>query len=136
MSRKFSDFMRELEEETRREGPRAIAEAEAFKAHFRIAGELLALRRARRLTQLQLARKTGVHQSEISRIEGGSANPTISTVAVLAGALDAELSLRSRKQGTLAGKRRPAATGRRATRATVARRVSVSTMSRERPRTR
>jgi hypothetical protein len=35
MTRKFKDFMQELEAETLKEGPQAIAEAEAFKAHFR-----------------------------------------------------------------------------------------------------
>lgn len=93
MSRKFSDFLRELEDETRREGPKAIAEYEAFGAHYRLAAELLTLRRKRGLTQRQLARKTRIPQSEISRIEGGNANPTLSTIAVLASALGTEVRL-------------------------------------------
>ena len=124
MSRKFRDFMREVEAEARREGPQAVAELEAFDAHFRLAGEMLALRKARGLTQRQLAQKTGVNQSEISRIEGGSANPTMSTVAVLAGALGAELSVRAQKHGRTAAKRRAVAGGQSATRSAVARRVS------------
>lgn len=136
MSRKFRDFMREVEAEARREGPQAVAELEAFDAHFRLAGEMLALRKARGLTQRQLAQRTGVNQSEISRIEGGSANPTMSTVAVLAGALGAELSLRAQKQGKTAAQRRAVAGGRRVTRATVARRVSAPNMSRGKTQTR
>jgi transcriptional regulator with XRE-family HTH domain len=128
VSRKFRDFMREMEAEARREGPQAVAELEAFDAHFRLAGEMLALRKARGLTQRQLAQKTGVNQSEISRIEGGSANPTMSTVAVLLGALGAELSVRAHRQGKTAAKRQAVATGRRATRATAARRVSSPTL--------
>ncbi len=136
MSRKFSDFMRELEEETRREGPKAIAEAEAFKAHFRLARELLDLRRERGLTQRQLAHKTGVNQSEISRIEGGNANPTLSTIAVLAGTLDAEFSLRTRKQAKSSAKRRAVAAARRGTPGTASRRVAAPAETRAKARTR
>jgi hypothetical protein len=35
-SRQFGDFMREVDAETRREGPAAVSEAEAFQAHFQI----------------------------------------------------------------------------------------------------
>lgn len=121
MSRKFKEFMREVEAEARREGPQAVAELEAFDAHFRLAGELLALRKARGLTQRQLAQKTGVNQSEISRIEGGGANPTVSTVAALAGALGAEFSLRQRKHPVVASSRRVATAGTRRARVSVAR---------------
>jgi DNA-binding XRE family transcriptional regulator len=93
MSSKFKDFMREVEAEARREGPRAIAELAAFEAHFRLAGELLARRKARGLTQRQLAAKSGIQQSEISRIEAANANPTLATIGVLARALDAEFRL-------------------------------------------
>ncbi len=116
MSSKFRDFMREVEAEARREGPRAVAEIQAFDAHYRLAGELLALRKARGLTQRQLARKTGVNQSEISRIEGGRANPTLSTVAVIAGALGAEFTVRARPRA-LVEKRTAGTSGRRWTRA-------------------
>lgn len=93
MTRRFQDFMRELEVEARREGPKAVEELAAFDAHFRLAGELLALRKARRLTQRQLSQKAGVQQSEISRIEAAHANPTVGTVSALARALGAEVRL-------------------------------------------
>lgn len=96
MSRKFSDFMKELEAETRREGPKAVAEADAFKAHFKLAAELILLRRKRRLTQRQLSAKSGVQQAEISRIEAGRGNPTVSTLSALAGALGGDLGIRAR----------------------------------------
>jgi HTH-type transcriptional regulator, glycine betaine synthesis regulator len=60
----------------------------------------------------------------------------MSTVAVLAGALGGELSLRAQKQGKTAAKQRAVATGRRATPATVARRVSEPNMSRGKTQTR
>ena len=50
MSRKFQDFMSDVEREAHREGPKATAELAAFDAHFRLAGELLSLRRAPPIT--------------------------------------------------------------------------------------
>ena len=93
MAHKFQDFMREVEAEAHREGPKAVAELAAFDSHFRLAGELLSLRRARGLTQRQLSQKTGIQQSEISRIEAAHANPTVGTVSALARALGAEVRL-------------------------------------------
>ncbi len=93
MGRKFQEFMREVEDEARREGPKAVAELAAFDAHFRLAGELLALRKARGLTQRQLSVESGVQQSEISRIEAAHANPTVGTISALARALGAEVQL-------------------------------------------
>jgi ribosome-binding protein aMBF1 (putative translation factor) len=96
VSRKFKDFMREVEEEAQREGPHAVAELRAFDAHFKLATELILLRRKRRLTQRQLSAMSGVQQAEISRIEGGRANPTVSTLSALASALGGELGIRIR----------------------------------------
>jgi len=94
VSRKFKDFMREVEEEAQREGPQAVAELRAFDAHFKLATEIILLRRRRGLTQRQLSTKSGVQQAEISRIEGGRANPTVTTLSALASALGAELGIR------------------------------------------
>lgn len=96
MSRKFKDFMREVEEEAKREGPQAVAELQAFEAQFRLAAELILLRKQRKLTQRQLSARSGIQQAEISRIEGGRANPTIATVFALANALGGDLAIRAR----------------------------------------
>lgn len=118
MSRVFEDFMKELHEEARREGPKAVAELAAFDAHYRLAREIFDLRKARGMTQRQLAAKSGIQQAEISRIEAGNSNPTLSTIATLAYALDAELSLGARKAPGKSVKERrgrpsvPVATGR------------------------
>ena len=115
MSRKFKDFMREVEEEAQREGPHAVAEIKALDAHFKLATELILLRKQRGLTQRQLSTRSGVQQAEISRIEGGRANPTVTTLSALASALGGELGIRIR-----AANRRPrpvhAARGRQAAR--------------------
>jgi transcriptional regulator with XRE-family HTH domain len=121
MTRKFQDFMREVGTEARREGSKAVAELAAFDAHFRVAGQLLALRKARGLTQRQLSERTGIQQSEISRIEAAHANPTLGTVSVIARALGAELRVvanAKRRAGTRAVARRATAS-----RARVARRA-------------
>ena len=122
VTRKFRDFIREVEEEAQREGPQAVAELRAFEVHFKLAAELILLRRQRGLTQRQLATRSGVQQAEISRIEGGRANPTVTTLSALASALGAELGIRilatsngKRKAGSV---RRPDLTrsaGRRVT---------------------
>lgn len=93
MAQTFDDFMQELEEETRRAGPAAVARAEALKAQYTLATELILLRKQRGLTQRQLSARTGIQQSEISRIEVGRANPTAATLAALARALGGELRI-------------------------------------------
>lgn len=89
----FAALIREIEEEAREEGPEAEAELEAFRAHYRLARKVLELRKARNLTQTELAELSGIGQSEISRIEGGRANPTLSTLTALARSLGVEVDL-------------------------------------------
>ena len=99
MAHKFSDFMQDLEAEARREGPKAVAELRAFEAHFRLAAELILLRKKRKLTQRQLSVRSGIQQAEISRIESGRANPTVATVFALAKALGGDLAIRAGPAG-------------------------------------
>jgi transcriptional regulator with XRE-family HTH domain len=124
MNRDFEDFIEEIHEEARRGGPKAIAELAAFDAHHLLAREVFDLRKARGMTQRQLAAKSGIQQAEISRIEAGNSNPTLSTIAVLAYALEAELSLEVRKASRTMETRRTttrvAVTARRRTMQTAA----------------
>lgn len=116
MGRRFTEFMREVERETRKEGADAVAEAAEFRAHFQLAREFIQRRQALGLTQRQLAAKSGVQQSEISRIEGGNANPTLKTVQVLARNLGAEVHLvqhRGKGRGSITARRRRAGAARR-----------------------
>lgn len=92
-SRRFSDFMRELEEEAHREGPAAVRELEAFGHHFELAGELARRRKALGMTQVQLAKRAGLQQSEISRLERGEVNPTWTTLQAVLEALGARLTV-------------------------------------------
>ncbi len=93
MSRDFEDLMHEIDEETRRAGPKAMRDAAALRAGYRLALSVIELRRAAALTQRQLAAKSAVQQADISRIEAGDANPTLATIAALAYALGAEFAL-------------------------------------------
>jgi transcriptional regulator with XRE-family HTH domain len=85
--------MRELEQEAHREGPAAVRELEAFGRHFELAGELARRRKALGLTQVQLAKRVGLQQSEVSRLERGEANPTWSTLQAVLEALGARLAI-------------------------------------------
>lgn len=78
----FEAFMREVEGESRAAG-QADALA-AYGEHFRLAMDVIRLRRELGWTQQQLARASGVQQSEISRIERGQGNPTYRTLVALA----------------------------------------------------
>jgi DNA-binding XRE family transcriptional regulator len=89
----FDQFVAELEAEARAEGPEAVAELEAFRLHFSLARQLAEQRRARHLTQKQLAELTGINQAEISRIERGQANPTTATLGALTRALGVDVRL-------------------------------------------
>ncbi len=93
MSRDFEELMREIEAEARRAGPKAMAEYAAAGATHRLALQVFDLRKAAGLTQRQLAATSSVQQADISRIEAGDANPTLATIAALAYALGAELTL-------------------------------------------
>lgn len=53
-----------------------------------IAIALAAGRKRKRLTQAQLAKKVGMPQSQLARIESGNHNVTLKNLARVAGALD------------------------------------------------
>ena len=72
----------------------AIArEYDALEDEFRLAGQLIQARRARNLTQAQLAEKVGLKQTAIARLESGQSNPSYKTLSRVARALGKNLSL-------------------------------------------
>ena|SRR5258708_38690858 len=92
-SREFASLIEELDREAQEEGPPAVAEMEALREYYRLVAELIKLRRLRKLTQRQLENETGIPQSEISRIESGHSNPTLSTLRALVRALGGEIHI-------------------------------------------
>lgn len=84
MSDDFRELIQDIEAEAKAEGPAAEADLAELRREFSIASQLATLRREQKLTQKQLAEKSGIPQSEISRIETGDANPTYATLSAIA----------------------------------------------------
>jgi DNA-binding XRE family transcriptional regulator len=99
MATKFKDFMREIEEEARKEGPKAVAELEALRTHFRVGRRIAESRRALKLTQKDLAKRAGIDQSDVSNVERGAGNPTLATLDAIAGAVGMEIEVRKKRAG-------------------------------------
>ena len=87
------------QQEADAEGPAGRAHLDALRDRFDLAGQLVDRRRELHLTQAQVAAASGLDQSVVSRIEQGLGNPTARTLALLARALDARLTLVDRKAG-------------------------------------
>jgi len=64
-----------------------IVAATRERWHGRIMDNLVRLREARGLTQVQLAEMVGSHQATISKIESGVGNPTLDLIQRIAAAL-------------------------------------------------
>ena len=69
------------------------AEFESLEPEFAIIQAVIDARRKSGLTQKQLSDKTGIDQDDISKIEVGEANPTLSTLKRLASGMDMKLNL-------------------------------------------
>lgn len=98
MATKLKDFMREIEEEARTEGPAAISELEALRTHFRLGRQLAEARRAQHLTQAQVAARAGIDQSALSDLERGAANPTLNKLDAVAAATGMQLDFTKRRR--------------------------------------
>jgi len=83
MSTDFNQLIADIEQEAQDEGPRAVRELEQFREEFGLASQIIQSRRQGKLSQRQLAKLSGVPQSEISRIETGASNPTYATITAL-----------------------------------------------------
>jgi DNA-binding XRE family transcriptional regulator len=100
MTKTLADLVERVELEAREQGPKAELELETLRAFYRVARQIAARRAALRLTQQTLASKSGIRQSEISKIERGNANPTFATLSALAASLGREIALRPRRGPT------------------------------------
>jgi transcriptional regulator with XRE-family HTH domain len=81
--------------------PRRVDEGAEHWLH--IAGEVAAQRRARRLSQHDLAELCGTTQSAIARLERGLRPPRLDTLLRIATALDCELVVELRPRTTIRG---------------------------------
>ena len=87
----MSDFKKYLAQQL--EDPAFAAEYEAQRPEYKAIRAVIAARLACNMTQKELAEKTGIRQSNISRIENGSASPTIDTLARIAAGLGKQLKI-------------------------------------------
>lgn len=87
----MSDFKNYLAQQM--EDPAFAAEYEAQRPEYEAIRAVIAARLACNMTQKELAEKTGIWQSNISRIENGSASPTIDTLARIAAGLGKQLKI-------------------------------------------
>ena len=60
---------------------------------MKIANQISLARNKKNLTQTELAKITGIHQAEISKIERGIGNPSIKTLERIAQGLELTLEL-------------------------------------------
>ena len=87
----MSDFKNYLAQQM--QDPTFAAEYEAQRPEYEAIRAVIAARLACNMTQKELAEKTGIRQSNISRIENGSASPTIDTLARIAAGLGKQLKI-------------------------------------------
>ena len=87
----MSDFKNYLAQQM--EDPTFAAEYEAQRPEYEAIRAVISARLACNMTQKELAEKTGIRQSNISRIENGSASPTIDTLARIAAGLGKQLKI-------------------------------------------
>ena len=92
----FEDLLQQIEIEAEAEGPAGRAHLDELRDRFDLVVQIIDSRRELHLTQQEVAAASGLHQSVVSRIEQGVANPTARTLALLARALEAKLTLTGR----------------------------------------
>jgi HTH-type transcriptional regulator/antitoxin HipB len=63
------------------------------EAAYRVARELVRLRRAQGLSQSEVARRAGLKQPAVARLESGAAKPTLGTIQRVAHALGREVEV-------------------------------------------
>ncbi len=68
-------------------------EYDALEAEFAIIQAMLDARKASGLTQKDLAKRTGIAQADISKLENGNANPSLKTLQRLADGMGMKLKL-------------------------------------------
>ena len=85
---KFNDFLKEQLED-----PEIRAEYEALEPEFQIIQAMIDARKMKGITQKELSERTGIAQSDISKLENGNANPSLRTLQRLASGMGCKLKL-------------------------------------------
>jgi len=74
--------------------PKVAREFEALEPEYQLARSILERRLAKGLSQRELAARAGTKQPVISRLESGSARPSLTLLQRVAKALDATVTVR------------------------------------------
>ena len=86
---KMSDLSKYINEQLN--DPKFKAEYEASETEYQLTRALISARAESNMTQKELASRSGVRQSNISRIENGTCSPTVATLQALAEGLGKKL---------------------------------------------
>jgi len=74
--------------------PEVVKELKNLEPEYQIISQLIFLRRENKITQKELAKLTGDSQPNISRLESGSYNPTLSKLKKIADCLGKRLEIK------------------------------------------
>lgn len=85
--------LQEMKEEIFKNNPEVKEEYEKLKPEYDVIRAVLEARKQSKLTQQQLAEKTGINRSDISKLENGNTNPTIALLQRIAEGMDMTLKL-------------------------------------------
>ncbi len=85
---KFDDFLKEQMNDQEFK-----AEYEALEPEFSVIQALIDARKATGISQKQLAKLTGIHQADISKLENGRANPSLKTLQRIAAGMGMKLKI-------------------------------------------
>ena len=87
----MSDLKKYLDEQLK--NPEFKKEWDALEPEFNTIQAMIDARKSCNLTQKELAERTGIDQSDISKIETGNANPSLATLKRLADGMNMVLRL-------------------------------------------
>ena len=85
---RFDDFLKEQMNDQEFK-----TEYEALEPEFSVIQALIDARKATGISQKQLAKLTGIHQADISKLENGSANPSLKTLQRIAAGMGMKLKI-------------------------------------------
>ncbi len=88
---KFRDHLKEELKD-----PEFKSEYEALEPEYEIIRQIILARKELNITQEELAERTGIKQSNISRLERGTYNPSLSSLKKVAKGLNKELHIEFR----------------------------------------
>ena len=92
--RRFEDYLNE-----KLKDPEFKKEYDALEPEFAIIQAMIDARKESGLTQKELSERTGIAQSDISKLERGNANPSLRTLQRLAEGMGMKLKIEFVRQG-------------------------------------